>query len=100
MEPTKDSINEGIVTVVAPKPSSESKDIYNIKSGNHEVLILEVCKNQSTKESVIDCLSVQQINLVENNHSNTIIGFSAIGLTIVALLIGMLISFKTNSRRN
>ena len=95
MEPTKEAISEGIVTVIAPKPSNEIKDIYNITSDIKDVLRLEICSLQQTKETVVDCIRMQQQNLSKHDMPSLVNYVEGAGLfffgwmavTIIAKLL-------------
>ena len=76
--------DEGIVTVVAAP--EHAKDAYHITSGVHDVLILEICKSQITKESVVDCLETQQQQLM-TNHKFTVMDYVGASFFAITLFL-------------
>lgn len=62
-EGMKEVTDEGIINI---KNFPNNKDPYHILVENKDILRLEVCKLQNTKEDVSDCLTFQQKNLEKN----------------------------------
>ena len=88
---------DGIVVVsgTIPKPT----DIYHIESTNQDVLVLEICKLQSSKDEIIGCLTAQQERLSNGmGHSFCDLakpGFIMFGTIIFTVVIVMLANATT-----
>lgn len=93
--------NEGIVTIDMSKDTP--KDPFHINNSDPDILILEICKLQATKDEVVNCLTSQQNNIfnhkAEVQMSNNFVPFSSFALTSLAVIIVLIGVVKLFSGR-
>lgn len=77
--------NEGIVIV---PPLERNKDPYHVGYSSNDVLKLEICKLQQSKDDIISCLEYQQKNLIKDE---LIFEYSSIVVLVVVLILTLII---------
>lgn len=91
---TKEQDQDGIVQVQA-NPIAIVKEDYNIGSDNMDILRIEICKSQLSREEITSCLTVMQDNIKKESHDLIHMiapyGF-CIGVVLVVISLAALIS--------
>lgn len=79
---TKNDDYDGVLANPAPK------DNYNLSSDNLDILRLEICKSQFSKEQITECLTQQQLLIKNSDPSVSSTSMFLIIAFVVSMILG------------
>lgn len=92
MESQKSVNDDAIFSPEAPTSVPQNEDIYSLKSDNTDILKLQICKSQPSKEAIMDCLTIQQSQIKYESEHSSMLSLEFIGcfsLVCIAALIAI-----------